>query len=140
MTTEQAIQGNETAARTTEAAILFVDVVSTTAMFAQAGDLATMEALKKFQGLANTLLYHEGHGMTVKWVGDHDGFLAAFADVASALGFAVKLQRHLSERPIVAVKLRREPSERPIDGREVHLKVSMGLHFGLIHLESTAAL
>jgi class 3 adenylate cyclase len=138
MTTEQATQGHETATRTTKAAILFVDVVSTTAMFAQAGDLATMAALAEFYKLANDWLYHDPfHGMIVKWVGDTDGFFATFADVANALDFAVKLQRRLSERPIVAEKLRREPLERSIDARRVELKVSIGLHFGSIRIETT---
>lgn len=101
-------------------AMIFADLVGTTAFAATLGDLAVAGALQAFfQRVASLQTVH--HGRVLKTFGD--GFLAIFEDVAHALHFATALQRSLVQEPLLA-------------GQRMALRVS--LHVGAVILMHTS--
>lgn len=102
-------------------AIVFTDIVGSTAMIVKAGDLAFHKAIEAiFTITQESVKVHQGRIM--KYFGD--GCMVIFEDAGSALAFATKIQRRLSESPIVVAG---EP-----------LRVRIGLHVGRVYVKPTS--
>jgi class 3 adenylate cyclase len=102
-------------------ALLFADIVGSTAHQAAAGDLVFADALGECRE-RTALLLATHRGRLVKWIGD--GFFAVFEDAASALTFATALQQSMSRDPIVVAGHR--------------LAIRIGLHVGKVLLCQTS--
>lgn len=93
-------------------AIMFTDMVDSTAMTAELGDIMAVELLKAHDGIIRRSL--ENHrGSWVKHLGD--GIMASFDDVSASVSCAIEIQKELASY--------RQNSETPI-----HVRI--GLHAG----------
>jgi|GEM_PF-6918005 len=103
------------------ATIVFADVVRFSTLVAEAGDLATSQALHGFLD-RTARLQQQWHGRMVKIVGD--GFLAVFDNPSDAVGFSAALQDSISREPIL------------VGGSP--LQVRVGIHAGRVVLRETS--
>jgi class 3 adenylate cyclase len=111
MASDKALQsGNEARA------LLYGDLVGSTALVAEAGDLI----IRRFINIARSVTA-EHKGTIVKVLGD--GFFAIFDDVADALSFARDLHRSLS-------------SATTPSGRALPVRIS--IHFGTVQIVDTS--
>ena len=76
-------------------AILFTDIVDSTAVTQRLGDRAAMRLLREHDSIVRTVLAQFG-GTEVKHTGD--GIMAAFASAFQAVGAAARIQSELHER------------------------------------------
>jgi class 3 adenylate cyclase len=74
-------------------AIMFTDMVGSTAMTAQLGDTMAVELLKAHDAIIRRCLEHYG-GSEVKHLGD--GIMASFADAPTSVACAIKIQEDLA--------------------------------------------
>jgi len=98
--------------------VLFTDIVGHTEMMRRLGDERGREVLREHERITREALKAHG-GAEVKTMGD--GFMAAFASAASALGCAVDIQRAFAERnaslPAHPVAKGDSPGREPGEGR-----------------------
>jgi class 3 adenylate cyclase len=104
----------------TELAILFADVVGSTRLFEQMGDLRARDLIATCIDIMRTAT--EAHGGTViKTIGDE--VMATFPTADAALNAAGQMQKHISTR-----------ADLKFEGLPVAIRV--GCHFGPVVLES----
>lgn len=102
-------------------AIVFVDIVGSTALSVEAGDVAFDNALREFFDRSSRLI-HVYNGANLKIIGD--SYLATFSDAKIGLDFAIEIHQSLSKTPI-------EVAGRP-------LAVRIGIHVGEVYSKSTS--
>ncbi|HUU39370.1 MAG TPA: adenylate/guanylate cyclase domain-containing protein, partial [Desulfatiglandales bacterium] len=95
-------------------AVLFTDIVGSTAYFKSHGNRAGREMLQAHQDLASKPIF-EHNGVLVKTLGD--SVMAYFVDPREAVKSAVKIQHKF-----------REYNEEKTNEEQIHIRV--GLHFG----------
>lgn len=113
---KQAIKGDPRRASGSirKMAVLFTDVVGSSAYFKKYGDLAGREMLRKHQELASQPVTEHG-GAVVKILGD--SVMAYFTDPGEALKAAVRIQQRFA----------RNNRDKDAKGR---IRVRIGLHYG----------
>ena len=104
----------------TELAILFADVVGSTRLFEQMGDLRARDLIATCIDIMRTATEAHG-GAVIKTIGDE--VMATFPTADAALNAASQMQKHISTR-----------ADLRFDGQPVAIRV--GCHFGPVVLES----
>lgn len=97
-------------------AIVFVDVVGSTSLNVEAGDVAFSNALREFVERSSRLIQIH-NGSIVKTIGD--SYLATFPNPTTGLEFAIELHQSLSKTPILVADRR--------------IAVRVGLHVGEVY-------
>jgi adenylate cyclase len=109
-------------------AIVFGDIVSSSAMVAHYGDLAVTNTFRTFFARIHELQVRHG-GTFIKALGD--AFLIIFDDVHDALTFASGVQRSLRTDPLVVAP--QDPSY-PVPNT---LRLRLSVHYGPVILTNT---
>jgi len=104
----------------TELAILFADVVGSTRLFEQMGDLRARDLIATCIDIMRNATEAFG-GTVIKTIGDE--VMATFPTADAALNAASQMQKHISSR-----------ADLKFDGQAVAIRV--GCHFGSVVLES----
>jgi class 3 adenylate cyclase len=93
-------------------AIMFTDMVGSTAMTAQLGDTMAVELLKAHDAIIRRCLEHHG-GSEVKHLGD--GIMASFDDAPASVACAIEIQEELASYN---------------EGSKIPIHVRIGIHAG----------
>jgi class 3 adenylate cyclase/Tol biopolymer transport system component/predicted Ser/Thr protein kinase len=102
------------AAAAVQRAVLFTDIVGSTAYFEQRGDTAGLAMIERHNRLLFPII-DEHRGRLIKTIGD--AIMAAFSSPADAVRAAVAMQRRLQQHN----------AEQP---RADHIRVRIGIHYG----------